>query len=135
MPVKICCYCCITYSLRARENILSFLCDCKSVTEQTCVKYGKIMEIFLEESAVDEPVCSGNWTEYYNRDLPGGVGDFETLTSLRRENPGEICDNPTAVDARVVGVHTHYSQTGENIGISLDEDFIARTPRNLTEIV
>ena len=81
------------------------------------------MKNFLEEPAVDEPVCSGNWTEYYNRDLPGGVGDFETLASLRRENPGEICDNPTAVDARVVGVHTHYSQTGENVGVSLDGGF------------
>ena len=42
-----------------------------------------------------------------------GDGEYETLLMLRHENPGEICVNPTAVDARVVGDQTHYSQTGQ----------------------
>ena len=86
-------------------------------------------------------VCSGTWTKYYDRDDPAnlpdtddsqsgfgvygsgtieslGGGDYENLVWLRIENSHEICVNPTAVDARVVGNHTHYSQTGQTLTIN-----------------
>ena len=69
------------------------------------------------------PTCPGNWTDYYNRDLPSGMGDFETLASLRRENPGEICKYPIAVDARLVDDHTHYTLTGQNLNVDLELGF------------
>ena len=45
--------------------------------------------------------CDPTWTKFYNRDRPSGTGDWETLTSLRAENPGQICANPIAVEARL----------------------------------
>ncbi|XP_070578632.1 uncharacterized protein [Ptychodera flava] len=48
------------------------------------------------------PECSGTWTSFYDRDNPSGTGDWESLNSLQSENPGEICDNPTAVYAETV---------------------------------
>ena len=50
---------------------------------------------------------------YGNNFYGDGDGEYETLLMLRHENPVEICVNPTAVDARVVGDQTHYSQTGQ----------------------
>ncbi|XP_030260755.1 cartilage intermediate layer protein 2-like [Sparus aurata] len=34
------------------------------------------------------------WTDWFDRDNPSGSGDWETLRSLRRENPGKICPEP-----------------------------------------
>ena len=68
-------------------------------------------------SASFSPVCSGWWTKFYDRDDPtsGYPGDFELLDTLRNENPDKICSNPTAIDARVVGNHTNYNQTGQTL--------------------
>ncbi|XP_074472131.1 uncharacterized protein LOC141756361 isoform X2 [Sebastes fasciatus] len=46
--------------------------------------------------------CDGCYTQYFDRDNPGGKGDFEILSSLRTENPGKICPNPVAIEARTV---------------------------------
>ena len=68
---------------------------------------------------VVEPVCdNGTWTRYFNRDFHSGFGEYETLVDLRNEMPGEICENPNLADARVRFVHTHYSQTGQEVLIS-----------------
>ena len=57
---------------------------------------------------------SGFGNDFYGSGTSGyGDGEYETLFMLRHENFGEICFNPTAVDARVVGDQTHYSQTGQ----------------------
>ena len=63
-----------------------------------------------------QPWCNGNWTSFYNRDGPTVTGDWETLNELRRENPGEICESPSAFDARTVSLpHRQYYLTGENV--------------------
>ncbi|CAH1248578.1 CILP2 [Branchiostoma lanceolatum] len=54
-----------------------------------------------------------HWTRWYNRDHPSGNGDYENLLYLRRENPGQICSAPSAIEARVRGTLTPASQTGE----------------------
>ena len=63
-------------------------------------------------------VCTSSWTKYYDRDDPtSGDGDDEKLDLLKKENPHEICFNPTAVDARVVGEHSHYSQVRQTLTV------------------
>ena len=42
--------------------------------------------------------ASGCWTEWFDRDNPSGTGDWETLSNLRDENPGKICDNPVGIE-------------------------------------
>ena len=62
---------------------------------------------------------SGFGNDSYGSGSSGyGDGEFETLLMLRNENPGEICVNPTAVDARLVGDNTHYSQTGQILTVN-----------------
>ena len=56
--------------------------------------------------------CSGVWTQYYDRDDPSGSGDHESLPHLRQEYPNQICPNPTAVDAKVVGTNDHIPIAG-----------------------
>ncbi|XP_048860203.1 mucin-5AC-like isoform X3 [Brienomyrus brachyistius] len=56
--------------------------------------------------------CSVCWTQWFDRDDPSGVGDFETLQNLRQENPGKICDAPIAIQATTLS-GTPASQTGQ----------------------
>ncbi|KAF6733049.1 Cartilage intermediate layer protein 2 [Oryzias melastigma] len=48
-----------------------------------------------------EKVC---WTEWFDRDNPSGTGDWELLSDLRRENPGQICETPQYIQAKADSV-------------------------------
>ena len=67
------------------------------------------------------PVCNGRWTSFHNGDDPSGSGDQETLRDFLYKNQNQTCENPTAVDARVVGNRTHYTQTGQVVTINRDK--------------
>ncbi|XP_028296106.1 cartilage intermediate layer protein 2-like [Gouania willdenowi] len=43
-----------------------------------------------------KPEC---WTQWFDRDDPSGTGDWETLKSLQKTNPGKICPKPTDIEA------------------------------------
>ncbi|XP_017267275.1 cartilage intermediate layer protein 2 [Kryptolebias marmoratus] len=58
------------------------------------------------------------WTEWYNRDSPSGTGDFETLRYLRKENPGEICVNPLAIEVVTANEGIPASQTGQKFHVN-----------------
>ena len=64
--------------------------------------------------------CSGNWTDYFSVDEPTERGDLEFLSDIREEYPDEICENPTALDARVVGSNIPYTETGEILTVDLN---------------
>ncbi|XP_078616292.1 uncharacterized protein LOC144884710 [Branchiostoma floridae x Branchiostoma japonicum] len=61
---------------------------------------------------LDQDSCT-SWTAWFDRDDPSGTGDWETLTDLRTENPGQICPAPTAIQARVISTGQDASLTGE----------------------
>ncbi|XP_068591948.1 cartilage intermediate layer protein 2-like [Cebidichthys violaceus] len=42
------------------------------------------------------------WTDWFDRDNPSGSGDWETLSSLRIENPGKICPEPVAIEVQTL---------------------------------
>uniref|UniRef100_A0A3Q0RS92 WxxW domain-containing protein n=1 Tax=Amphilophus citrinellus TaxID=61819 RepID=A0A3Q0RS92_AMPCI len=42
------------------------------------------------------------WTKWFDRDDPSATGDWETLSSLHKENPGKICPRPTAIEAKTL---------------------------------
>ncbi|KAI8516821.1 hypothetical protein Bbelb_054020 [Branchiostoma belcheri] len=56
--------------------------------------------------------CS-SWTDWFNRDTPTRTGDWEDLIGLRRDYPGQICEKPTDIQARVVGSGLDASLTGD----------------------
>ncbi|XP_051265815.1 mucin-5AC [Dicentrarchus labrax] len=64
------------------------------------------------------PFCGGGvcWTKWYDRDNPSGTGDWELLSNLRTENPGEICDHPLYIEAATTGSIPAMS-TGETFSI------------------
>jgi len=41
------------------------------------------------------------WTTWFDRDDPGGVGDEERLELLQIEYPHLLCRNPVAVEAQL----------------------------------
>ena len=54
------------------------------------------------------------WTKWYDRDNPSGTGDWEPLSDLRNENPGEICANPIAIESKTVDTGTPAATTGQD---------------------
>ncbi|MCP5016990.1 MAG: hypothetical protein GY938_17240 [Ketobacter sp.] len=44
--------------------------------------------------------CPGYWTQWFDRDNPGGKGDFETLSSHRKM--AWICEQPLWAEAETV---------------------------------
>merc|ERR1712168_208951 len=96
-------------SARGAQKKIETLCNGK----QSCIIYasnsifgdpciGTYKYANVSWSCVDKKEkCDPVWTKFYNRDRPSGTGDWETLKNLRAENPGEICANPIAVEARL----------------------------------
>ncbi|XP_030042071.1 uncharacterized protein LOC115456862 [Microcaecilia unicolor] len=46
--------------------------------------------------------CSDCKTRWFDRDDPSGYGDYETLTDLLKENPGQLCTNPIGIEVRTL---------------------------------
>ncbi|XP_024146693.1 cartilage intermediate layer protein 2 isoform X1 [Oryzias melastigma] len=76
------------------------------------------------------PYCSKKvcWTKWFDRDNPSGTGDWETLSSLRRENQGKICESPWFIEVVTKDYpHTPAIQTGENFYMfSPTQGFVCR---------
>ncbi|XP_049446803.1 uncharacterized protein LOC125897487 isoform X11 [Epinephelus fuscoguttatus] len=53
------------------------------------------------------------WTKWYDRDDPSGTGDWELLSTLKKENPGQICDSPLQIEAVTTDDMTPAVSTGE----------------------
>ncbi|XP_068433678.1 cartilage intermediate layer protein 2-like [Clinocottus analis] len=58
------------------------------------------------------------WTKWYDRDNPSGSGDWETLSSLRKENPGQICETPMLMKAVTTDTNTPATSAGDVVFIS-----------------
>ena len=41
------------------------------------------------------------WTNFFDRDNPSGAGDWETLSDLKKQYPGQICDSPIEVEGQL----------------------------------
>ena len=75
------------------------------------------MELFFSV----EPTCPENsWTAWYDRDNPSGNCDCELLSELRKENPGQICGNPTEVEARLVSSKVPFTDNQANIAFNAE---------------
>ncbi|XP_037541451.1 uncharacterized protein LOC119418261 [Nematolebias whitei] len=100
---------------QAGENIFrydttsGFICRNGDQPDKWCNDY-KIR--FSCSPAACENVC---WTKWYNRDNPSGTGDWETLSDLQTEYPGQICAEPRYIEAATVVGETAAIQTGDNI--------------------
>lgn len=53
------------------------------------------------------------WTKWYDRDNPSGTGDWELISNLKTENPGEICNSPLYIEAVTTDTLTPAISTGE----------------------
>lgn len=55
------------------------------------------------------------WTQWFNQDNPGGIGDIENLARLRKDNPGKICHTPLAIQAVTADDETPAEWTKQKI--------------------
>ncbi|XP_070399615.1 cartilage intermediate layer protein 2-like [Nothobranchius furzeri] len=63
------------------------------------------------QGPIIERLC---WTSWYDRDNPGGTGDWEDLRNLRLAYPGEICRKPLEIQAVTVIGNVPAESTGQN---------------------
>lgn len=64
------------------------------------------------------PTCSfGDWTQWYDRDDPTGMGDYEDLASIRQRHFGVICKRPSVIDGRLLNGQ-HWATSGELLTVS-----------------
>ncbi|PTL76776.1 hypothetical protein [Vitiosangium sp. GDMCC 1.1324] len=61
--------------------------------------------------SVQVNALSGTWTPWLNRDAPGGVGDFETLSDFLTEG-FPVCSNPIAIECQTTS-GVNWSSTGQ----------------------
>ncbi|XP_078667948.1 clotting factor C-like [Branchiostoma floridae x Branchiostoma belcheri] len=98
-------------------DVLHFTCDqgyrLAGKSSLTCLSDGSWSEQSPKCAGTECP--AGSWTDWVDRDDPTGTADSEILTDLRQDYPGQICDTPTAVHARVISTQQEASLTGQHI--------------------
>lgn len=57
------------------------------------------------------------WTKWYDRDNPSGTGDWELLSNLMAENPGEIWYYPMYIEVVTTDTLTPAISTGETFHV------------------
>ncbi|XP_078584280.1 uncharacterized protein LOC144866630 [Branchiostoma floridae x Branchiostoma japonicum] len=104
-------------ALATGENFVFFDATTGFVCRKEDQKDGMCLDYEVRFCCPDVvPDCpAGSWTPWFDRDNPSATGDWETLTPLRKENPGRICFSPTAVHARVISTQVEASLAGESI--------------------
>ena len=103
-----------------------YSCYCKVALQMVAI-VSKILSCFWYFSADTATACpSNNWTSWFNRDDPSGPCDCETLTELRNENPGQICDFPISFEARLENCQVPYDPSLPNVIADLELGFECR---------
>ncbi|XP_040920766.1 uncharacterized protein LOC121199860 [Toxotes jaculatrix] len=90
------------------DTTLGFVCRNQDQSKKMCNDY-------RVRFSCHPPFCGGGvcWTKWYDRDDPSGTGDWELLSNLKAENPGEICDYPLYIEAVTTDTMTPAIYTGE----------------------
>ncbi|XP_044233372.1 mucin-5AC-like isoform X2 [Thunnus albacares] len=87
---------------------VGFICKNKDQPTKMCNDY-------RVRFSCHPPFCGGGvcWTKWYDRDDPSGTGDWETLSALKKQYPGQICDFPLYIEAVTTDTLTPAISTGE----------------------
>lgn len=68
---------------------------------------------------------NGQWTPFYDRDNPGGSGDYETFSHLRARHSRVLCSNPIGIDAQTTG-GVNYKETGQVLQVGVTTGLVCR---------
>ncbi|XP_031437820.1 cartilage intermediate layer protein 2-like [Clupea harengus] len=94
----------------ANDHITGLICKNADQEKCFCRDY-KVRFVCYPPFCGNQKLC---WTKWYDRDNPSATGDWELLKTLRKENPGEICANPNAIESRTVDTDTPATVTGQD---------------------
>ena len=69
------------------------------------------------EPPITDPIETGYWTIWFDRDNPGGTGDYEDIATIRQWYPNKMegCDEITQIECRVKSTQEDYTTTGQNV--------------------
>ena len=65
------------------------------------IKPALLVSALLSGAPLANATVSDQWTGWLSRDRPSGSGDYELLSYLQREQPQNICEQPTLIEARI----------------------------------
>ena len=71
---------------------------------------------------------TSSWTEWLDRDNPGGNGDFETLSLHQTENG--VCTAPVDIECRVVSTGADASTSGQVVTCTPQQGFSCANDQN-----
>ncbi|XP_072305241.1 uncharacterized protein [Eucyclogobius newberryi] len=74
---------------------------------------------------ISKPSNERCWTEWFDRDDPSGIGDWELLVNLRNEYPGKICSKPVDIEARTLSGLTP-AAAGDVVQMNKDTGFVCK---------
>ena len=57
-----------------------------------------------------EQKCKIYRTKFFDRDNPSVKGNWKLLISLKTQYPGQICDNPIAVEGQLINENEPYKR-------------------------
>nr|XP_039267712.1 uncharacterized protein LOC120342798 [Styela clava] len=89
----------------------------KQVTRRVSVAFKIGKKIKVEPGQKGKCMPEQVWTQWYNIDTPGGSGDMEYFSRIRRKNITDVCYNPSAVQALVAKTDEPYTKTGQKLKV------------------
>jgi len=112
-----------TSNLWTNENVVitlgGFLCrNSDQPSGSSCSDY-EVRFCCKTETVLSVGSCTGRWSSWKDRDNPSGAGDFEQLKDFSKT--GDLCSDPVAVQARIIGTTT--LATSEEVNFSLNGFF------------
>lgn len=91
------------------DTTLGFVCKNADQSGAMCQDYQ--VRFLCPEDFCKPKVC---WTKWFDRDDPSVTGDWELLSDLRNENPGQICQSPLNIEVQTVGTNIPAANTRQS---------------------
>ncbi|XP_077396775.1 mucin-5AC-like [Festucalex cinctus] len=103
------------------DTTVGFICINAEQASGGCSDYRVRFRCPLNFCPIEE--C---WTPWLDRDNPSGLGDFETLPDLHKENPWKICKHPIQIEVQTTSGNS-LGSTGDVIyAADTDVGFVCR---------
>ncbi|CAL9692702.1 unnamed protein product [Knipowitschia caucasica] len=102
---------------------VGFYCKTDDQTDNHCNDYRVRFSCY--SPYCEDDVC---WTQWLDRDNPGGTGDWELLSNLRQQYP-EICEKPKKIEVVTTSGNVPATATGQDslfIIFSPTEGFVCK---------
>merc|ERR1712130_860200 len=95
---------------------IGLVCQNENQGDGSCLDYEVRFCCIKKVTSLEVGTCTGQWSSWDDRDNPSGTGDWEQIQF--RHDADSLCENPSAVQARVV--EKGALETTQNVQLDLN---------------